>query len=139
MFNSEPRYHLTDTEQEIMDVLWDAENGLNFQQLLDHMNEIYHKEWHRQTLRTFLMGLQKSSMIESRGSRRAQVFYPSLTREEYLHGWTRRLVANSYGNSLRNFLSAFAGDQPLTEEEAECLREMLDHSEAPSRNDSDSD
>lgn len=128
MMSSGQSYNLTPTEQEIMDVIWNAENGLNFQQILDIMNNKYDKQWRPQTLRTFLTGLQKAELIEARGSRKSQLYYPLRTRDEYLHRCTRRLVERSYGNSLRSFLSAFAGGQPLDEEDIQSLRDLIEQS-----------
>lgn len=134
MINLKQQNHLTATEQEIMEVIWSAENGLSFSELLDLMNEKYDKQWKPQTLRTFLGGLQKVGLVDSRGSRKSQVYYPLYTREEYLHHWTRRLVKSTYNNSLKNFLSAFAGDDSLTEEEIKGLRDLLAQAEERKKN-----
>ncbi len=129
MANSAQQNRLTATEQEIMEVFWRCGDGLPFQELLDRMNREYHKDWKHQTLRTFLTGLQRVGLVAARGSRKAQIYYPLCTRDEYMHQWTRSLMERSYSNSLRNFLFAFAGNEPLTEEEVDSLREMLDRAD----------
>lgn len=126
MLNFGRKYGLTSTEWEIMEVIWSAEDGLSFQELLDRMNGEYQKDWKRQTLRTFLAGLQKAELVESRGSRKSQIYYPLRSRDEHIHRWTRRLLDKSFDGSLGVFLSAFAGNQPLTPEDIQTIRDALE-------------
>lgn len=38
---------------------------------------------------------------------------------------TRKVVENSYGNSIEKFVAAFTGGKKLSEEDAESLRKLI--------------
>ena len=52
------KYSLSDTEQEIMEVLWEKGDSIKTRQLLELFNE-RGKDWKRQTLNTFLSRLEE--------------------------------------------------------------------------------
>ena len=53
------------------------------------------------------------------------MYYALCTKEQHIHNWTKKMVAECYGNSFARFVAAFIGDGKLTEEEADELRKLL--------------
>lgn len=117
---------LTNTEMEIMEVLWKLDKGISFKELLDYINENLNKQWKRQTLTTYLNGLQKLKLISFNGQRKSYLYYAACTREEYMHRRTRKLVEKSYENSLLEFISAFTGGEKLSKKDVGDLKKVID-------------
>lgn len=119
-------YELTDTELELMEVFRGAEEQLSFKDLMKYSNEVLNKNWKKQTLSTYLKHLQNEGMIGAHKRNSTYFYYyPLVTKEEFLQGWTRRIVKESFGNSLGNFIAAFTGGNRLSEEEVEELKKYL--------------
>lgn len=125
--NMEHYYELTDTELELMEVFWEAEEPLCFKDLMKHSNELLNKNWKKQTLSTYLKHLQNEGMIEAGKSVGSAYlsYYPLVTKDEFMQSWTRNVVNKSFGNSLGNFIAAFTGGNKLSEEDAEELKKYL--------------
>lgn len=122
----ERNYELTDTELELMEVFWGTDEQLSFKDLLKYANEVLKKNWKKQTLSTYLKHLQEAGMIGI--YKRNSVYfnyYPLVAKDEFFQVWTRRIVNESFGNSLSNFIAAFTGGNRLSEEEAAELKKYL--------------
>lgn len=52
-------YGLTNTELQIMELLWSAKAPMTFREIMDIAVTDWKKTWKVQTLNTFLIGLQK--------------------------------------------------------------------------------
>ena len=52
-------YGLTNTEMQIMELLWDADEPMTFREIMNVATTEWKKTWKVQTLNTFLTGLQK--------------------------------------------------------------------------------
>ncbi len=118
-------FGLSHTEKEIMELLWQSEEPLSFREILDHANEVWKKNWKKQTLNTYLLNMQKAGLIGSERGKVYQVYFPMCTKEEHIQNWTRKLVRETFEDSLYSFLVAFTGGEKLTEEEAEELRKLI--------------
>lgn len=118
-------FGLSHTEKEIMELLWQSEEPLSFREILDHANEVWKKNWKKQTLNTYLLNMQKAGLIGSERGKVYQVYFPMCTKEEHIQNWTRKLVRETFGGSLYSFVVAFTGGEKLTEEEAEELRKLI--------------
>lgn len=118
-------FGLSHTEKEIMELLWQSEEPLSFREILDHANEVWKKNWKKQTLNTYLLNMQKAGLIGSERGKGYQVYFPMCTKEEHIQNWTRKLVRETFEGSLYSFVVAFTGGEKLTEEEAEELRKLI--------------
>ncbi len=120
-------YGLTNTEMQIMELLWSAEGPMAFREIMDVAVKEWKKTWKVQTLNTFLIGLQKMGLVGTKRSSTSSynVYYPLCTKEEHIHNWTRKMVEVCYDNSFSRFVSAFIGNGKLSEEDAEALRKLI--------------
>lgn len=119
-------FKLTDTEQAIMELLWELDQPLSLREMVDYLNEKLHKQWKNQTVGTYLSHLQQEGLI--RADKRGVRFYiyePTCTKEEYKQMCVRKLVEKSFDNSIANFVAAFTGGKRLSKEEADDLRKLL--------------
>jgi BlaI family transcriptional regulator, penicillinase repressor len=78
---AQPR-QVSDTELEILKVLWDLEEG-TVRDVLDHLNRDG-REWAYTTAQTLLSRLQEKGFVESTKAGRAFVFRPTVSRDDLL-------------------------------------------------------
>lgn len=117
---------LTNAEKAIMECLWSSENGLTFKDLIDCISEKFDKVWKKQTLSTYINSLQKAGLIKTDSRRRPYVYHAVCTKDDFLHNQTTKLVEEEYDNSLRNFIASFVGEQKLSTDEVQELRNLID-------------
>lgn len=118
-------YGLTKTEEQIMELLWTAEAPMTFREIMDVATSEWKKEWKVQTLNTFLLGLQKMELVGAEKGASCNLYYALCTKEQHIHNWTKKMVAECYDNSLGRFMAAFIGDGKLSEEETSELKKLL--------------
>lgn len=113
------KYHLSRTEEQIMEKLWQQTQPIKQTELLAMFNE-EGKDWGRQTLNTLLLRLEERGFVK-REKRRVWAVYDQETfgvqimeeaADNYFKGKTHRLFA------------AFA-EKKLSVEEAEDLQKMI--------------
>lgn len=118
-------YGLSNTEMQIMELFWGAEEPLSFKEIMDVARNQWKKTWKAQTLNTYLINLQKIQMVGTDRSSTHYMYYALCTRDELIHNWTRKLVEEYFDNSISKLFAAFIGDRRLSEKDAEELRKLL--------------
>ena len=119
-------YGLTNTELQIMELLWAAKEPMSFRDIMDVATTEWKKSWKVQTLNTFLLGLQKMGLVGTDKSMSTyNMYYALCTKEQHIHKWTKKMVEECYGNSFARFVAAFIGEGKLSEEDADELRKLL--------------
>ena len=116
----ERNYRVSDSEMEVMKMLWRQKEGIKQSQLLDLFTK-EGKEWKRQTLNTFLSRLEtKGMVIRERGLVRAAV-----EEEEYNFSQAQNAIDNMYGGKLSKFVAAFIRRNAVNKEDLEELNVYL--------------
>ena len=116
----ERNYRVSDSEMEVMKMLWRQKEGIKQSQLLDLFTK-EGKEWKRQTLNTFLSRLEtKGLVIRERGLVRAAV-----EEEEYNFSQAQNAIDNMYSGKLSNFVAAFIRRNDVNKEDLEELNVYL--------------
>ena len=119
-------YGLTNTEMQIMELLWQAEKPLAFREIMDVARNEWMKTWKVQTLNTYLINLQKVGLIGAdRTLTQYNAYYALCTKDEHIHNWTRKMVQECYDNSISKFFLAFTGGKKLSKEEAEEIKKIM--------------
>lgn len=118
-------YGLTDVEMDLMELFWKENKPLPFKEILDYANTTLGRAWKKQTLSTYLTNLKKMGLLEADSSQRFFTYYPTCTKEEYIHQWTKELVKKSFNNSFGDFVMAFTGGKKLSKEEADKLKKLF--------------
>lgn len=117
------RYDLSNTEREIMNILWTREPeqaGMAPKEIMEIFSE-RGRNWKRQTLNTFFTRLEEKGLIyRERGTVAA-----CCSKREYESLYCHEILEQNYGGKLSNFLCAFSGTEGITEEEAEDLLKMI--------------
>lgn len=114
-------YSISDAEHEVMEKLWDQEEGIKQSQLLA-LFEADGREWKRQTLNTFISRLEKKGLVK-RENRKVTAVYG---REEYNLMQMKDAIDHMYGGRLSNLVAAFTRENGIDIEEAETLIKLLE-------------
>ncbi len=121
------KYGLSELEFELMDYIWEHENGVYFKDLVEYFIEKGGKAWKRPSLRTFLLRLQEKGFLQiDQSSKRSYIYMATETKKEYIQRWTQNLLAEAYGDSIGNFICALNGGEGLSQKDIEELKKIID-------------
>ena len=118
-------YGLTDTEAEIMEMLWQSEEPLPFKAIMEVAEHKWMKSWKKQTLNTYLINMQRVGFIGVDKSGTRNAYYALFSREELVHRWTKKMVKQAFGGSVADLLVAFTGGKKLSPEDAEQIKKLI--------------
>lgn len=119
-------FNLTDTELEIMKLLWSSDKRLTFREILDYFNEEKGKNWQRQTLRTQMFRLTEKGFIDREKEGEYLVYWPLVDEKENAKSWTRNMLDKLYEGSIKNLILSMSGGSKLDKKDIDELREFID-------------
>ena len=116
---------MSETEQEIMEVLWESAPK-TLTELRDLFANQRGKVWKPQTLATFMYRLEEKELIiwEQRG--RARYYSPALTKAEYEGAKAKTLLDTLFKGSLRSFMAALYDGDALSEQDIAEMKEWVE-------------
>ena len=97
---------LSDTEREMMEVIWQLDKSVTSSELLKIFNEKKGKKWSAQTMSTFLTRIVDKGVLTSNKEGRINFYESIISKEEYTQYEAENILNNLYKGSLKNFLSA---------------------------------
>ena len=83
---------MTDTESEIMEVLWNSEAPMSAAELIDYFAQHYGKAWKASTLATFLSRLNKKHLVDSVRRGRGPYYHPIQTTTAYMESVAQEVL-----------------------------------------------
>lgn len=113
-------YTLSNSEKEILDILWKKQRWTTCSELVDHFKE--EKDWKRQTINTFLTHLVAKGLVVKDGRK----YIYRYTEQEFESYKAAELVEVLYEGSIKKFISALTGKNKLSQKYADELKEYLD-------------
>lgn len=116
------KHSASEAEQEVLEKLWDQEEGIKQSQLLA-LFEAEGKVWKRQTLNTFLSRLEDKGLI----TRENRVVRTNYSRDDYHYRQMKAAIDEMYGGRLSNFVAAFIKKNTISESETEELIRILEN------------
>ncbi|MCI8902442.1 MAG: BlaI/MecI/CopY family transcriptional regulator [Lachnospiraceae bacterium] len=123
----EQKITVSDSELEILEVLWAAGNALNAGEIRSALDA--HKNWERTTVLTLIQRLVKKGALlqEKRAQNNREVYYytPCIAREEYVRAETRNFVEKFFKGRSRNLAAALVDSEALTRKDIEELRDYF--------------
>ena len=115
---------LSDSEMEIMEIIWDSADLLGVSQLLTIVAE---EGWEIPTMYPLLTRLVEKGVLSIRKQGKTNLYSPAVTREGYHKLEARNVVDSMYNGSMLDFLAAFyGGGKSIRKEELEELRQWFD-------------
>ncbi len=115
----ERKLQLTKAEEQIMQILWDLEEGL----VKDIRDRFPEPRPSRNTVSTVVRILEKKNFVSHKAYGNVYVYFPLVTKEEYSKNQLFGLIENYFGNSFPAMASFFAREKDLSIRELDGLLE----------------
>lgn len=117
---------LTKAEEEIMQVLWQLEQGF----IKDIVDEMPEPKPHYNTVSTIIKILEDKGFADHESFGKSNRYFPVVKKEDYSKRSMNRLVKGYFEGSFSNMLSFFAKEKDISIEELESILKELknDHS-----------
>ena len=116
---------LSDSEREIMDIIWNIDRKVTSSEILKIFNEGKGKKWSAQTISTFLTRIVDKGILKSDKEGRTNNYYYIVNKKEYESNQAENILNNLYEGSLKNFLSALYYEKDMTDEEYKEISEWF--------------
>ena len=113
---------VSDSELEILEVLWSVDYALNANEIRAVLNE--NKNWERTTILTLINRLLKKGVI-SQEKREVYYYAPCIKRDEYVKEETKSFVEKFFKGSSSNLAAALINSNALSKDDIEELREYF--------------
>lgn len=114
---------ISDSELEVMHVLWDASEPLPVADIRRELQS--QRGWESTTIKTLVQRLVIKGVV--RQEKRGMYYYTPLISEKEYNDWaTERLVHKLYRGNVKNLVAALVQADELSEKDLDELRAMLD-------------
>lgn len=114
---------LSDSELELMEVLWDNSVPMETAQVHEELSKIKKRAY--TTVATFLIRMEEKNLLKSEKKGRAKLYSPVVSREEYRRFETESFLNSVHRGSKRSLLTALCGTK-LSSEEIDELAKLLE-------------
>ncbi len=113
---------LTKAEEQIMQILWEEEEGFVKELLLKfpEPRPAYN------TVSTIIRILEKKGFVDHRSFGKSHQYYPLVSRDQYRNERFSSLMKNYFNNSMKQVLSHFGKDGSMDMKEADEIISMIE-------------
>lgn len=112
---------ITDSEYEIMNLLWEAGRPLSVAEIRQGLQGT---GWEATTIKTLISRLtEKGALVRSKAG--VYLYAPTLGREEYTASAADSLVNRLFRGSAKALVASLIGSKDLTEQDMEELRDLF--------------
>ena len=123
------REELSVCEAPIMKIIWESNPDISVPELVKQLNEQYGKEYARTTVVTFLTRMAGKGYITTQRRGRISYVHAIKSEQEYKQQLAQKEIEFWFHGSLADFAQTLCAAAPLTHEECQKLRRLLDHVE----------
>ena len=119
---------LTKVEFEVMNILWDIQNGACAWDILEHCEE---PKPAYTTIATYLKVLYEKGFLDYHkieGQGKTHRYVPLITRAEYTRRTMQEVKKNFFGGSVKSMLSYFVKEENLSPDEVKELLRLIHNS-----------
>lgn len=109
---------LTKAEEEIMLIIWRLKEVI----VRDVINELKDPDIPYTTVSTVIRILEKKGFVKHKAVGTTHLYYPLITKKEYLKGFLTGVVSNYFNGSFSNLAAFFAKETDISLKE---LKEMI--------------
>ncbi len=113
---------LTKAEEEIMLILWRLKEAI-VRDVIEHLND---PDTPYTTVSTVIRILEKKGFVGHRAVGTTHLYYPLLSKKEYLKGYLTGIVKNYFDGSSSNLVTFFAKESDISLEELKSLIEEVE-------------
>ena len=123
------REELSVCEAPIMKIIWESNPDISVPELVKQLNEQYGKEYARTTVVTFLTRMAGKGYITTQRRGRISYVHAIKSEQEYIQQLAQKEIEFWFHGSMAEFAQTLCAAAPLTHEECQKLRRLLDHVE----------
>ena len=123
------REELSVCEAPIMKIIWESNPDISVPELVKQLNEQYGKEYARTTVVTFLTRMAGKGYITTQRRGRISYVHAIKSEQEYKQQFAQKEIEFWFHGSMAEFAQTLCAAAPLTHEECQKLRRLLDHVE----------
>ena len=123
------REELSVCEAPIMKIIWESNPDISVPELVKQLNEQYGKEYARTTVVTFLTRMAGKGYITTQRRGRISYVHAIKSEQEYKQQLAQKEIEFWFHGSMAEFAQTLCAAAPLTNEECQKLRRLLDHVE----------
>ncbi len=113
---------LTKAEEQVMQILWDEEEGF-VKELLQKFPD---PKPAYNTVSTIIRILEKKGFVDHRSFGKSHQYYPLVSRDQYRNERFSSLMKNYFNNSMKQVLSHFGQDGSMDIKEADDIISMIE-------------
>jgi len=114
---------ISDSEKQIMEIIWAAERPVTTREILDNLPK--EKLWKQSTVITFLSRLMVKGIIKATRISKANHYEPCIMEQEYRNFETKQFVKDIHKGSIFGFINALCDNGDLTREDIEEIVKSL--------------
>ncbi len=122
------KHQISESELEIMRVIWDGGGSALFGQIMDRLNGM-EKSWKPNTVLTFLARLIDKGVISTVKHGRINEYTTLLTEQAYLAEQTRSFVHKVYGGNAKNLVSSLLKQDYISSQDMDELKRFWEEGE----------
>jgi BlaI family penicillinase repressor len=111
-------------ESHILKVLWKAKSPLPAEEVAALLGD--EQEWSAGTVRTFLARLVKKKVLAAQKDGRRYLYRPLISRSDYAHAESRKLVDRLFNGRLASFVTQFSERENLSREEVTEIKRLIE-------------
>ncbi len=118
------RQTVTESEYELMKILWDADKPLSLGEILKLLSS--DNKWTRNTVGTLLVRLCEKGVVSYEKKGKSNLYYAVLERKDYSMSETKSFLSKLYNGSVGNLVASLFENKEISREEIENLRKIID-------------
>lgn len=116
---------LSETEMEVMEVIWKLDHPVTSSELLTIFSESKGKDWKGQTIATFLARLVDKGLLLAKKQGRSNSYTPRLSPNEYKKWEAQSVLDVLYKGSVKNFLATLYDGEDMSKEDINDLKKWF--------------
>lgn len=116
---------LSDTEMELMSIIWELKKEVTSTELLDIVEKEKGKKWSGQTISTFLSRMVEKGVLSSNKKGRVNYYIATVTIDEYRQKEAEGILNEMYKGSIKKFLSALYNGKKMNKKDIDELKEWF--------------
>ena len=113
---------ITDSELEVMKLLWCAKDALPVTAIREHLQES--KGWEPATIKTLISRLVAKGAVRQE-KRNVYYYSPAISEKEYSSWATKDLITRIFNGKARDLVASLVNSDGLSQEDLAELREMF--------------
>lgn len=114
---------LPDSEFQVMKAIWANEPPVTSSMIMEYLSG--EKKWPIQSVVTLLSRLVEKGFLRSEKKAKERLYYPLVSKEDYIQFETGHFVKQYHENSFINLLSTLHQDKELTDEDLDEFQEWI--------------